>query len=88
MGFVCSKTSYLLTVRADMRAALADQHARDLSSAARAGFARAPVDIKIVLKITSAIDPVDAGTITLDTLFSHRPHLLQQQRAPGLCQRI
>ena len=50
-----------------MRAALTDRKFLNGGSAGQAGFAFAVVNVKIILKLTAAIDPVYAGAVATDT---------------------
>ena len=52
-----------------MRAALSDDHALNGGSTMVTWFARSLVDLKVVLKITAAVNPVNAGTIAADAFF-------------------
>ena len=48
-----------------MSAALADYRTNDLSTAFWAWLARAPVGSKVILEVSSPVDPIDAGAIVV-----------------------
>lgn len=58
-------------MRTKMRAALANGDALYLRSAAAASLAVALIDLEIVLKVTPAVDPIDAGAVTCYTFLQH-----------------
>ena len=49
--------------------ALADNHALDFRSTNGTGLALTAIDPEMVLEITAAVHPVDAGTISADTFL-------------------
>ena len=71
-----------------MGAALTDQDPIDLFSAGKTGFTFASVNLKMILKFSAAINPIDAGSIAKYTFFQYIPdglpeagNLLLGQRA-------
>ncbi len=60
-----------LAVRAHMRAALTYRQFYDLGSTHKTGRAFAVVHAKIILKLTAAIDPIDAGAVAADAFLQH-----------------
>ena len=58
---------------AKMSPALSHRDALDRSFTPGTGLAGSPVHPKMVLKISAAIDPVDASTIAADALPQHLP---------------
>ena len=69
-----------------MGAALADDDALDGGPAVVACVAGALVDVKIVLEITAAVDPVDAGALALDAILQHPAYAGQQASGLGFIQ--
>ena len=61
-----------------MCAALPDQYALDLRPAGWAWFSLASIDGKMVLEITPAVDPVDAGSIAADAFLKGAANRLPQ----------
>lgn len=54
---------------ADMRAALADHQPLDEAAAARAGLPLATIYLKLVLELSAAVDPINAGSVALNALL-------------------
>ena len=61
-----------------MRASLTDSGFLDGLPAATAWIACLLVDLEMVLKISTAVDPVDAGTVGFDSLSQGKPDGVQQ----------
>ena len=61
-----------------MGSALGNRRADDQRAANRAGLTFALINLEIVLKITSAIDPVDAGSIVVNSELEAFFDLLKQ----------
>ncbi len=61
-----------------MSAALADYRTNDLGTALWAWLARAPVGSKVVLEISSPVDPVDAGAIVVQPALQRFSNSLPQ----------
>ena len=60
-----------LTTGAKVRATLAEHHAGDRRATPWARFAGAMIDLKVVLEISTSIDPIDAGAIAADAFCEH-----------------
>ena len=58
------------------------------SAADRAGFAFTAIHTKIILKLTAAIDPVDAGAVAADAFLQHRLDRFMQRLSLFLRNRI
>ena len=56
-----------------MRPALSDQDALDGCITNRAGITSTLVDAEIILKIASAVDPIDAGPLAMDSILLYLP---------------
>ena len=54
-----------------MGAALTDNNPLDLRAAIRAILSGALIDTEVVLKITSPVNPVNAGSVTAYALFQN-----------------
>lgn len=65
-------------MRTEMSAALPYQNALDGCSAVWAGVSSALVNIEIILKIASAIHPINARPLTFNTSDQHLPDTRQQ----------
>lgn len=63
-----------------MRAALTDNQPLDFCSAGRAGFAGAPVDAEMILELTAAVNPVNAGAVASDAFLERFPDRGPQMR--------
>jgi len=66
-----------------MCAALPDQDALDVSPTGWAGLTLASINGKMVLEITSAVDPVDAGPIAADAFLQGAANRLPQPGCLG-----
>ena len=53
--------------------ALADDNALDFRSADGAGLALTAIHAEMVLEITAAVDPVNAGTVSANSFLQHLP---------------
>ena len=62
----------MLASLADMRAALTDQQPGNRRAAGQARQTLPPVDLKVVLEVTPAVHPIDAGSIAADTFHQRR----------------
>ena len=62
-----------------MRASLSDFHPDNGGAAGRAGLASAAISAEMVLKISSPVDPVDAGPLVADAIFQDLPYCLQER---------
>ena len=63
---------------AEVRAALTDSSALNGSTATWTGVIGLLVDAKVILKIATAVDPVDAGAVVLDSESQGCPNGLQK----------
>lgn len=59
-----------------MRSALAHHDSFDRRTTLQASLARALIYPEIILKVSSAVDPVDASAIALDPFKQHTPDRL------------
>ena len=67
-------------MRAEVRSSLRHGGFLDWLPAGWAGAAGLLVDLKMVLKVSSAVDPVDAGAVVLDSEGQGCPNGLQKFR--------
>ena len=54
-----------------MRPTLSDRDALDGRTTNRTGIACALVNAEVLLKITSAVDPIDTGSLAMDTILQY-----------------
>ena len=71
-----------------MGAALADDETLDGCAALRARLASALVDAEIILKVTTAVNPVDAGALAVNAFFQDLADAAPQALGLGVIQRI
>lgn len=83
-----------LAARAEMGAALSHDDAFDRGVAVNTCHTCALIDPELILKITPAIHPVDAGAITSDTFTQYFPYRAEQlpslvkRESTGFLQRV
>ena len=56
-----------------MRPALSDQYALDGCITNRTGITSTLVNTEIILEIASTVDPIDAGTLAIDSILQYLP---------------
>ena len=69
---------FALTLRAKVRAPLADADALDGGAAAIAGFTCPVINLKLVLEAAAAVNPDNAGTVGFDARPQHKTDAFQQ----------
>lgn len=69
-----------LAARAKMGAALRYNNSLDRCAAGKARFTRALIDLEMILKITPAVNPIDARAVAPDAFTQDFPNRVEQPR--------